>query len=64
MMAKVKGLGRGLDALLGDDLTAHDGEERLPTRLPGGQLQPGRYQPTTHMDIASLEALSDSIRAQ
>lgn len=64
MMAKVKGLGRGLDALLGDDLTAHDGEERLPTRLPVGQLQPGRYQPRTHMDVASLEALSDSIRAQ
>ncbi len=64
MMAKAKGLGRGLDALLGDDRKTPEGADRAPASLPVGQLQPGRYQPRTHMDMASLEALSDSIRTQ
>ncbi len=58
---KLKGLGRGLDALLaGNEPT---GKEQQRT-LPVGSLQPGKYQPRTRMDSASLEELAASIRAQ
>lgn len=58
---KLKGLGRGLDALLaGNEST---GKEQQRT-LPVGSLQPGKYQPRTRMDNASLEELAASIRAQ
>jgi ParB family chromosome partitioning protein len=63
MMAKVKGLGRGLDALLAGDSSSANSSEGLLT-LPVGQLQPGKYQPRTHMDQASLESLASSIREQ
>lgn len=61
-MAKAKGLGRGLDALLGSEPlpTAH----QPPSFLPIYQLQPGKYQPRTRMDAGSLQELSESIRAQ
>jgi ParB family chromosome partitioning protein len=58
---KMKGLGRGLDALLaGND--AHNREQQRT--LPVGHIQPGKYQPRTHMDPASLEELAASIRVQ
>ena len=61
-MAKLKGLGRGLDALLGgDDAGVAPGDLR---NLAVTQLQPGKYQPRTRMDAASLQALADSIKAQ
>ncbi len=62
-MAKMKGLGRGLDALLGGDTgaTAEKGELRT---LAISQLRPGRYQPRTHMDETALDELAESIRAQ
>ena len=63
MMVKVKGLGRGLDALLAGDSASANSSEGLLT-LPVGQLQPGKYQPRTHMDQASLESLASSIREQ
>ena len=63
MMAKVKGLGRGLDALLAGSEGSANSSEGLLT-LPVNQLQPGKYQPRTHMDQASLESLADSIREQ
>ncbi len=62
-MVKHKGLGRGLDALLGGDAA----EEAAPgalRQLKVGQLQPGKYQPRTRMDQDSLSQLADSIRAQ
>lgn len=62
-MVKHKGLGRGLDALLGADATNSSEGETLRV-LAVGQLQPGKYQPRTHMDQASLTELADSIRAQ
>jgi len=62
-MAKVKGLGRGLDALLAGGDTPASASEGLKT-LPVNQLQPGKYQPRTHMDQASLESLASSIREQ
>ena len=58
-----KALGRGLDALLGnDDRNAAPGDA-LAT-LPVAPLQPGKYQPRTRMDDASLAELAESIKAQ
>ncbi|GLR12140.1 ParB/RepB/Spo0J family partition protein [Chitinimonas viridis] len=59
-MAKLKGLGRGLDALLG---SAAPVEEKLQT-LPIHYLQPGKYQPRSHMDEHALADLAESIRTQ
>ena len=58
---KMKGLGRGLDALLAGNESASREQQRA---LPIGRLQPGKYQPRTWMDSASLEALAASIRTQ
>lgn len=60
-MSKLKGLGRGLDALLSEGETPEG--ERLLT-LPVSSLTPGRYQPRTRMDEAALAELADSIKAQ
>ncbi len=58
---KMKGLGRGLDALLaGNENSSREQQRSLPVR----SLQPGKYQPRTQMDSASLEELAASIRAQ
>ncbi len=66
-MAKLKGLGRGLDALLGGDDpagkpagTASD----TPRELSVDQLQPGKYQPRTRMDQDALKELAESIKTQ
>lgn len=63
-MAKPKGLGRGLDALLGDTTNHTSGQPDSLRELDVNQLQPGKYQPRAHMDHASLVALADSIKAQ
>jgi len=60
---KLKGLGRGLDALLDGDAAGVPLREHQAT-LPVDQLQRGRYQPRTRMDEASLEELAASIRKQ
>jgi ParB family chromosome partitioning protein len=60
-MSKPKGLGRGLDALLGTDQTAP--RESLLT-LPVGRIRPGKYQPRTRMDQQALAELAASIRSQ
>ena len=57
---KAKGLGRGLDALLGAD---EPPREALAT-LDIAAIRPGRYQPRTHMDETSLAELAQSIRSQ
>ena len=66
-MAKHKGLGRGLDALLGESSSSANasGEtgESLKT-IAISDLQPGKYQPRAHMDQASLASLAESIKAQ
>ncbi|MCB5185723.1 ParB/RepB/Spo0J family partition protein [Methylobacillus gramineus] len=62
-MVKLKGLGRGLDALLAgdsDSVSAND----VPHALRVEQLQPGKYQPRTQMDQESLASLAASIKAQ
>jgi ParB family chromosome partitioning protein len=60
---KLKGLGRGLDALLDRDSEGAPIAERQAT-LRVDQLQRGRYQPRTKMDEASLQELAASIRQQ
>jgi ParB family chromosome partitioning protein len=61
-MAKLKGLGRGLDALLaGSDETS--GGESLQS-LPLDRIGVGKYQPRTRMDEQSLAELALSIKAQ
>jgi ParB family chromosome partitioning protein len=65
---KPKGLGRGLEALLGpklEDSTALDGSTPdLPTVLALTDLVPGTYQPRTRMDEGALYELAESIKAQ
>jgi ParB family transcriptional regulator, chromosome partitioning protein len=65
-MAKMKGLGRGLDALLGSDEAAPAPAAAGDAlgALPIDSLQPGRYQPRTRMDPESLAELAGSIKAQ
>jgi ParB family chromosome partitioning protein len=60
---KLKGLGRGLDALLDRESDGAPISESQAT-LPLDQLQRGRYQPRTKMDDASLQELAASIRRQ
>ncbi len=63
---KPKGLGRGLDALLGGSASFTDDESNAngTAALHISALQAGKYQPRTKMDEAALRELADSIRAQ
>ena len=65
-MTKKKGLGRGLEALLGaNDGPPQDAEgTRVPHVLPLNVLQPGKYQPRTRMDEGALAELAQSIKSQ
>ena len=69
---KPKGLGRGLDALLGADAgvigtlgnKTEAPEAQLPTKLSVKSLKAGKYQPRTRMDEGALGELAESIRTQ
>ena len=65
---KPKGLGRGLEALLGpqvsDTTPQPGGKERHPGAVQLDQLLPGKYQPRTRMDEGSLFELAESIKTQ
>ncbi len=62
---KLKGLGRGLDALLGGDAPETPAAPSgAPSVLPVGQIQAGKYQPRTRMDDGSLAELAASIKSQ
>ncbi|MGZ5819434.1 MAG: ParB/RepB/Spo0J family partition protein [Burkholderiaceae bacterium] len=64
---KSKGLGRGLDALLGgssDTVEATHSVAGAPSALHIAQLQAGKYQPRTRMDEGALNELAASIKAQ
>ena len=66
---KPKGLGLGLEALLGPSVReSGEGAPRdadgTPRTLKLGQLQPGKYQPRTRMDEGALYELAESIKAQ
>ena len=60
-MIKMKGLGRGLDALLAGSDKPQGDEQR---NLPIDHLQPGKYQPRSHMDAQALAELAASIKTQ
>ena len=62
-MVKLKGLGRGLDALLASDIETAISTEAMRT-LNVAQMQPGKYQPRSFMDDAALQTLADSIKSQ
>jgi len=59
-MIRPKGLGRGLDALLGAQA---ESKEALTT-LPVSSIRPGKYQPRTHMNKEALAELASSIKSQ
>jgi len=66
---KPKGLGLGLEALLGPRVREGDAPGAVaingaPHALKLEQMQPGRYQPRTRMDEGSLYELAESIKAQ
>ena len=64
--AKKRGLGRGLDALLGggDDTPSVIEQEGELRTLPIQYIQPGKYQPRRHWNDEALDELAASIRAQ
>lgn len=70
MAAKKRGLGRGLDALLGGSSVTELQEQAVQAdvrelqHLPLDLVQRGKYQPRRDMDAAALEELAQSIKAQ
>ena len=62
MTTKHRGLGRGLDALLGASPRSRNDDELA--QLPVQALRAGKYQARTRMDEASLAELAESIRAR
>ena len=67
MAVKKRGLGRGLDALLGakpKDVANKTANDKQLTELDVDLIKPGKYQPRTKMDMMKLRELADSIKAQ
>ena len=72
MSARKKGLGRGLDALLGAGNTSQapgavpegSAEQQILKEIPVDLIQRGKYQPRRDIDPESLQELAESIRAQ
>ena len=63
-MSSIKrGLGRGLDALLGDISVAEEKKQHLQS-LPIESMQRGKYQPRKDLNPEKLQELADSIKAQ
>ncbi len=60
---KPKGLGLGLEALLGPTVSDSQGSAQ-PGTVRLDRLRPGKYQPRTRMDEGSLYELAESIRGQ
>ena len=72
MVAKKRGLGRGLEALLpressstaAGEKAADTGDKNSLNHIPVEFIQPGRYQPRSHFDDEAINDLAASIRAQ
>ncbi|HSF46797.1 MAG TPA: ParB/RepB/Spo0J family partition protein [Burkholderiales bacterium] len=60
-MGKLRGLGRGLDALLGP-MEASAPEALIRLKLE--QIRPGKFQPRARMDPESLSELAESIKSR
>ena len=63
-MVKPKGLGRGLDALLGGDEPPPPRAGEALRTMAIDELAPGKFQPRTRMDQEALAELAESIKAQ
>jgi ParB family transcriptional regulator, chromosome partitioning protein len=64
-MTKTRGLGRGLEALLGADKPEGNAQASAQQNaLPVSQMVAGKYQPRTKFDEAALNELADSIKSQ
>ena len=66
-MKKKRGLGKGLDALLGgvESVTEVSEEDRSAMRMvPVEQIERGKFQPRKHFDQEALQELADSIAVQ
>jgi ParB family chromosome partitioning protein len=66
MNVKKRGLGRGLDALLGDvtaDSSVNEQKQHVHS-LPIESLQRGKFQPRKDINPEKLQELTDSIKAQ
>ena len=63
-MIKPKGLGRGLDALLGGGKPGSTRDDSVLREIAVADLSPGKYQPRTRMDEAALEDLAQSIKSR
>jgi ParB family chromosome partitioning protein len=63
-MNRPKGLGRGLDALLGSGDEAPRAQKDATGTLPVKAIRPGKYQPRTRMHEQALNELAASIKAQ
>lgn len=62
---KKRGLGRGLDALLGETPAASEAVgEATPSHVAIDALEPNRFQPRSRFDDRKLQDLADSIRSQ
>ena len=62
---KPKGLGMGLEALLGPKVVdSNPSGPRTPATLKLTLIQPGKYQPRTRMDEGALAELATSIKNQ
>ncbi len=66
MNARRRGLGRGLDALLGEQPAPQPAAEATSALrdLPISDLKPNRFQPRTHFDGKGIADLAESIQAQ
>ncbi len=69
MVAKKRGLGRGLDALLGPDKNTPEPEPEPTTsdglkEIPVEHIKPGKYQPRSNFSPESIGELAASIKAQ
>lgn len=71
MTTKRRGLGRGLEALLGENSDpvkkAHEqseGKTESLLNIPVDKIQRGKYQPRIHFEPEALQALANSIRSQ
>lgn len=63
-MATKKGLGKGLEALLGPKVVDIKADAGQVSQVELSQLRAGKYQPRQHMDESSLYELAESIKAQ
>lgn len=62
---KKRGLNRGLSHLLSSvPFEINEVKESALSRLPVEKIQPGKYQPRTHLSPEALQELADSIKAQ